>query len=624
MKINWANLIRIAIVAFLLFIISLIGWNFISQSRRKPKVPIKSEQITIQKVEKREKIEHFELKGEKGNFKVRADKHYMGEDNKYHLEGNVEVVFLKKREGEDVYIHAQEIIYDQGWNHFLAEGEGKVRFKNILIESPSLDYDYQEDTFSSTEGGRFSSPSLSGSAQRMIYSMKEERLKLQDNIFFAIKPHLETSFPLEVRGNRFEYSYKKKNGFIDGGVFITHGRSQAWADYVEFELFSNEEQIKNLLLRGMVRASLIEEKGESTPKRATFVLHGERREIKADEVILRGFIDLPKVHALEARGDCSFKFLSSEGALTHIQGEFIEFVLGREGQLREFRARERVKIVERDEKGDEVRIIEGRSISAEADRILKVSGDENKRPRILFKGGEINAEEISLFLESGDLEVRGDIKMTLKFQKAEQKQVGFFSKDQPIFILAQEMRYLEEEERFFFEKNIKMWQEKRTLMAEKVKLDDEKGQLFCSGGVKSIVPYAPKEKEEEGLEVSAETMSFDPKENVVSFNKKSSLSLKNIQLQAESIHILLGKKGGEMERIMAKENVVVVKEQREGRGEEGIYELEKETFVLVGNPVLIDKNKGEIRGDKLTFYMGDDRIDVENKERERSVTVIKS
>ena len=624
MKINLANLIRVAIVTFLLIIIFLIGWNFISQSRRKPKVPIKSEQITIQKVEKREKIEHFELKGEKGNFKVRADKHYMGEDNKYHLEGNVEVVFFKRREGEDVYIYAQEIIYDQGWNHFLAEGEGKVRFKDILIESLSFDYDNQKETFSSTEGGRFSSPSLSGSAQRMIYSLKEERIKLQDNIFFAIKPNLDTSFPLEVRGNRFEYSHKKKNGFIEGDVSIIHGRSQAWADYVEFELFANEEQIKDLLLKGMVRASILEEEGESTPKRATFVLHGKRREIRADEVMLRGFIDLPKVHALEARGDCSFKFLSSEGALTHIQGEFIEFVLSREGQLREFRAREKVKIVERDEKGDESRIIEGKSISAEVDRILKVSGDKNKRPRVQFKGSEINAEEISLFLESGDLEVRGNIKMTLKLQKTEEKQVGFFSKDQPIFILAQEMRYLEDEKRFLFEKSIKMWQEKRTLMAEKVSLDDEKGQLFCSGGVKSIVPYAPKDKEEERLEVSAETMSFDPEENVVSFNKESSLRLKDIQLQAESIHVLLRIKGGEMERIMAQKNVVVVKDQREGRGEEGIYELEKETFVLLGDPVLIDKDKGEIRGDKLTFYMGDGRIDVENKERERSVTVIKS
>jgi lipopolysaccharide transport protein LptA len=626
MKINPANLIRTAVVAILLIILFLIGWNFISQSKRKPKIPFQSEQIAAQKVEKGEKIEHFEVKGEKGNFKVRADKHYMGEDNKYHLEGKVEVVFFKKREGEDVTIYAQEIIYDQDWNHFSAKGEGKVRFKEILIESPFLEYDKLSDTFSGTEGGRFSSPSLSGSAQRMSYSLKEEQLRLQDNVYFSIKPNLETSFPLEVRGKKFVYSKKKKKGSIEGNVYIIHGGSQAWADYAEFDLFANEEQVKDLLLKGRVRATIVEEEKEEEPKpeSATFVLYGKRREIKAEEVRIRGFIDLPKVHVLEARGDCSFKFLSSQGALTHIQGEIVEFVLSREGQLREFQAQERVMIEERDKKKDEVRIIEGKTISAKADKVLKVSGDEEKRPRILFKGSEINAEEVSLFLESGDLEVKGDVKMVLKFQQTEKKQVGFFSKDQPIFILAQEMRYLEGERRFLFEKNIKMWQEKQTLMAEQVSLDEEKGRLFCSGNVKSIVPYKSKDKEEERLEVSAENMSFDPEENVVSFDKNGSLELKDIQLQAQFIRVYLRKKGGEMERITAQKNVVVVQDEKEGRGEEGIYELEKETFVLLGDPVLIDKDKGKIRGDKLTFYMGDGRIVVENKERERSITVIKS
>ena len=43
----------------------------------------------------------------------------------------------------------------------------------------------------------------------------------------------------------------------------------------------------------------------------------------------------------------------------------------------------------------------------------------------------------------------------------------------------------------------------------------------------------------------------------------------------------------------------------------------------MGNPVLIDKDRGITRGDKLTFCLADDRILVENKARERSATVIK-
>ena len=110
--------IRFTIVIALLIILVLIGWNFVTQSKRKLRVPSKSEEIASERVEKSEKIEYFEVEGAKGNFKVEADQHYMGDDNKYHLEGNVKIVFFKKREGQDVYIYAQQVIYDEDWNHF--------------------------------------------------------------------------------------------------------------------------------------------------------------------------------------------------------------------------------------------------------------------------------------------------------------------------------------------------------------------------------------------------------------------------------------------------------------------------------------------------------------------------
>jgi lipopolysaccharide export system protein LptA len=70
--------------------------------------------------------------------------------------------------------------------------------------------------------------------------------------------------------------------------------------------------------------------------------------------------------------------------------------------------------------------------------------------------------------------------------------------------------------------------------------------------------------------------------------------------------------------------VVVVQGDREARGEEANYDLEEDTIVLTGNPVLVDKVKGMTEGDKLTFYLADGKIVIENKERGRSVTVIKS
>lgn len=623
--IDFTRLIRLSIVIFLCVILFLIGWNFITRSKKKPKVPIETEEITPQKVEKREEIEHFEVKGQRGNFKIRADRHFMGEDNKYHLEGNVELVFFKKSEGKDIFLYGNEIIYDEEWNHFSLIGKARVRFKDILIESSALDYESKTEVFESEQGVRFTSGSLSGSAREMIYSTKEEKIELQDNVYLKIKPRLETSFPLEVEGERFDYTHKGKIGTVEGKVRLRHGESRAWADFLEFELFTNEEQVKTMFMKGEVSVDISEREGLISKGRTSLIPPGKDRKIKADEVKIRGFRDLPKIHELEAKGGSTVKLISSEGGFTLIQGEFIRFLLSREGELREFLIKKKAVITEQGEGPEPVRILEGETMTTTAEaKVLQIKGEKNIEPRIFLKDSEIYATEILIFLDSNDLELNGDVKACLRLQKEEEKSIGFFSREAPVFITAQKMRYSEEQKRFSFKERIKMWQERKMLAAEEVILDEETGRISCSGGVRSIAPYKPKEGEEERLEISAQTMNFKPKENILLYEEKSSLVVKNANLQAQSIFVHLKGEKGDMENIDAKGKVSIVQNLREGRGEEARYNLEKETIVLLGNPVLIDKDKGVVRGDKLTFHMADGRIVVENEDRERSVTIIKS
>ena len=105
---------------------------------------------------------------------------------------------------------------------------------------------------------------------------------------------------------------------------------------------------------------------------------------------------------------------------------------------------------------------------------------------------------------------------------------------------------------------------------------------------------------------------------------KGNLRVKTISLDAQSISVRLGEEKEEMKRIIAKGKVVIKQGQNEGRGKEANYDIIEEKIILSGKPVFIDKNRGQTGGDKLTFYISDGRIIIENKGRERSVTVIKS
>ena len=186
------------------------------------------------------------------------------------------------------------------------------------------------------------------------------------------------------------------------------------------------------------------------------------------------------------------------------------------------------------------------------------------------------------------------------------------------------MRFSEEEKRFFFMENIKIWQEDDVLRAGEIMLNAETRKILCIREVKATVPYKPKDKDEERVEISSDIMVFKPEANLVSYRENASLSVKDIRLRARSISVYLKEEKGEMKKVVAQGNVIIEQSLREGRGEEANFDVDEEIIVLSGNPVLIEKDKGITRGDKLTFYMADGRIAVENKDRERSKTVIKS
>lgn len=624
---NFPKIMRAGIIILFIILLAIIVRYFMIRPLGKPHVSLKTDDLTQQKIEKKDKIVHFEIKGGEESVRFKADKHYVGEDKNYHAEGNVEIIFLKKREGKDVFIYGNEVVYDKDWNHFVLSGQGKVIYKDLVIESVSLRYDNTKELFSTESGVSFSSEGFSGTAQKLDYLMEQEKLYLHENVHLRLRPNLETSFPLIAQGKRLEYSRKSRQGIMDGGVRLFHGESHATASILRFVLSADEENIRTFVLKGKAKAFIREEekKNISSSRRSSPFSQSAMREVEAEEIELRAFADFQKVQSLEASGNCSFKFVSSSGSSTHILAEFVKFLFDQEGELKEFQALKKARMIDQEENSEERRFIEGDAlIIKDKTDVLRVKGKGPYGARVASSDSEVFAEEISIFLDSNNLEVKRGVKVILNSKKGEKKRIGLFSKEYPVLINAKEMRYFDEQKRFLFNGDIKAWQEKRILLAEEIVLYEETGKILCTGGVKSIFPHKPKDGEkEERVEISSDKMTFLPEQNLIFYEKRSSLKVKDINVRAQSVSVYLSEEEGDMEKIIARGNVVIVRNLGEGRGEEAIYDPDKESVVLLGNPVLIDKDGGITRGDKLTFYLADDRILVENKARERSATVIK-
>jgi lipopolysaccharide export system protein LptA len=187
------------------------------------------------------------------------------------------------------------------------------------------------------------------------------------------------------------------------------------------------------------------------------------------------------------------------------------------------------------------------------------------------------------------------------------------------------MRYFGANRRFLFTGDIKLWQGQEMLMTEELSLFRETGRLTCRKGVATHLTVQPRPQEEpRRLEITSESLVYKPEEFLLSYQDDVKLKVDDITLSARSLFVKVSEEANDMETVIARGTVRILRGAYEALSEEALFDLNKEIIELLGGPVLIDKQKGRIQGDKLTFHLSDDRIVVENSGRERSKTVIKS
>ena len=162
------------------------------------------------------------------------------------------------------------------------------------------------------------------------------------------------------------------------------------------------------------------------------------------------------------------------------------------------------------------------------------------------------------------------------------------------------------------------------LKANDFTLFKDTGRFQCEESVESLFSYTPKNKDtEEKIKISSDSMRFKPVESVIIYDTDCKLNVRNTELLAQSLSVSLHKESAELLNIFAYSDVKIIQNTYEGRGKEARYNLGNEMIVLLGDPVLIDKDKGKTEGDKLTFSLGDGKIFVENQDQKRSKTIIK-
>lgn len=621
-KLTLARVLRLVVGLVLLIVISVILWYFISHRRPRAVVLPKEEEIPAEKVERQEGVEHFDFKEDRV-IRAKAQRHYVGEDGRYYLEGNVEIRDLSRKEGEEIALFGQRVSYDKDWKEILLEGKAKLQYEGLTVESSVFSYQKKKEILSTDQGVLFFSRKISGKAREMEYSFRLGSLRLEGEVEIQLREETETSAPFIIRGDLLTFLRKRRRGQVEGRASFSFDQSRGSADSLRFDLTPDEGHARRFFLKGNAQADLVErpEPAPGEPEPAA-----QERQVWADEIDVWPHKGGDWIQKVEARNQVILKSTTPEGQTTEVRSNQMRIILGPRGASREFLASKGAHLVERTPTAEVERTISGEEILINPKRgTCEIKASEGEEARVDSSDSDVTAKSLIISTDGKNLEASGAVKVIVKSRREEAETVGFFSSEQPVFGTAEEMRYESTPDRLVLSKAVRMWQGKEVLFADELTVLKKTGEISAEGKVRTVFSRPPKDERvtEEKIEIGGEKMSFSPPENLLTFEQACWFKSNDVKLESERIAVLLLEKTASIKQIAAEGKVAVNEEIREGKGEKAVYDLEQETVVLTGKPRVIDKQRGIIEGDKLTFRLGEGRIQVENKDRERSATVIK-
>jgi LPS export ABC transporter protein LptC/lipopolysaccharide transport protein LptA len=616
-------------VAVALFAVLAAVLAFFFTRGKKPAGPelLPEKPVTAQKVDEREQVHYIEFRGGREKIDFQADRGYVGPDGQYHMVGHVQIADYGREGGRQILAHCDEIIHNADRTRFRLSGHVQIHMQDATFETKALDYDRAKNVFSTDGDISISSRTMEGTARGMTYSLATEEIWFRSEVRLETRVSERSAVPLVFRSPKLYYSRPICRGRFEGGVTFTHGGSRGSAETVEFQLFRDRNMLDILHFKGGVAVHLEgefeAEGGSRKPKADTLLGLGDRQDIRADEIKLRAFQNSSLLHSYESSGNASIAFVSATKGTTRFQARTLDFIFNQDGGLREFRGEDNVRMVKT--------VPDGTSETAAGDwlrlpgnsDVLQIGSRKRERVTARFRSSEITASALGMDLKTDDFQ-GADIKAV--FLPAEgQKAVGLFSAEKPIFVTSRWMKYAAEAKSYRFFGGMKMWQEKSELFALDTQLTEDTGECLAKGTVRSVFPHQPKEgRKEELMEIAAGVMHYDPDKSTAYYEEEAGLKTGEFRLASTRLRVLLNRDTQQPERMLAQDKVVLTQTDREGRSGEAVYLVDQRLVVMTGHPVATEKDKGEIRGDKLTFHLADDTITVENDERDRSVTKIKS
>ena len=184
--------------------------------------------------------------------------------------------------------------------------------------------------------------------------------------------------------------------------------------------------------------------------------------------------------------------------------------------------------------------------------------------------------------------------------------------------------------------NARLWQNANVVQSPTIQFDREHRSLVAQGTpehpVSTVLVQTDRAGKANPIAVTSPRLTYNDSERKIVLDGNVSAKGADVTMTAGQMNVFLRSRAqtsaekdsaapGQIDRIVAENNIVITQPSRRATGERLEYFAADDKFILTGGPPSIfDAEHGKITGDSLTFFRRDDRVLVEGRETSPTTT----
>jgi lipopolysaccharide export system protein LptA len=260
-------------------------------------------------------------------------------------------------------------------------------------------------------------------------------------------------------------------------------------------------------------------------------------------------------------------------------------------------------------------------------------------PRVIDNGMTTTAQTMRLNRATGDAMAEGNVKTTYSELKPQPNGALLASSD-PIHVTSRSMTAQRSSAVAVYTGDVRLWQDANIVEAPVVQFDRDHRSLIAQGAtqknpaqpVSTVLVQVDKSGKVTPVHITSARLNYVDADRKIFLDGGVTTKATDATMTSEQMTVFLRPRSqsqpgtgpampGQVERIIAENNVVVTEPTRHATGDRLVYTSADDKFVLTGGPPSIfDAEQGRTTGDSLTFYRHDDRVLVESNGKSPTVT----